>query len=201
MAPKPRKRTTRSSAASAVGERVARAARGTGNTRTSPTFHPRAVATTLSRLAREGTLKRVGKGVAPTSFGMSIPGASDTTAQLVGATVHPASLSAANVLGLSTQNPGRQEYATPASFPATARAPRASTPAVRRTRSASEERWPVGIATGRDWNLRVSSSVAARWPSMRTLPAVCCCTTMIMDVSHDWIGTAGCRPMRRHRVP
>jgi len=83
-----------------------------------------AVATTLSRLAREGELTRVGKGVyyraAPTSFGMSAPGASATTAQLVGAATHPAGLSAANFLGLSTQNPGRPEYATSAPFPPTA---------------------------------------------------------------------------------
>jgi hypothetical protein len=118
------KQTPRPSAASVVRARVEQ---GGGRYWKYPDFAdlpPSAVATTLSRLAREGTLKRVGKGVyyrpAPTSFGMSVPGASATTAQLLGAAVHPAGLSAANFLGLSTQNPGRPEYATPAPFPPTA---------------------------------------------------------------------------------
>ena len=79
---------------------------------------PSAVATALSRLAREGTLQRVAKGVyyrsAPTSFGPSIAGASAVAAQTLRTPVHPAGLSAANLLGLSTQNPMRPEYATPA---------------------------------------------------------------------------------------
>lgn len=78
-----------------------------------------AVATTLSRLARDGSLQRVGKGVyyrsRPTSFGPSIPGAGAIAAQTLSAPVHPAGLSAANLLGLTTRNPRRPEYATPAS--------------------------------------------------------------------------------------
>lgn len=77
-----------------------------------------AVAMTLSRLAREGVLQRVGKGVyyrpRNTSLGPSIPAASGVASQMLTAPLHPAGLSAANVLGLSTQNPGRPEYATPA---------------------------------------------------------------------------------------
>lgn len=77
---------------------------------------PSAVATTLSRMAGKRELTRVGKGVyyraAPTSFGMSVPGASATTAQLLSTPTHPTGLSAANLLGLSSQNPGRPEYAT-----------------------------------------------------------------------------------------
>lgn len=83
-----------------------------------------AVATTLSRLARQGELQRTGKGVyyrpAPTSFGLSIPGASAAAAQTLNAPLHPAGLSAANALGLTTQNPKRPEYATPAPGPPTA---------------------------------------------------------------------------------
>jgi hypothetical protein len=90
-------------------------------------FHglpPSAVATALSRLARQGELQRVGKGVyyraAPTSFGMSMPAASGVAAETLSAPLHPAGLSAANVLGLTTQNPRRPEYATPAPGPPTA---------------------------------------------------------------------------------
>lgn len=79
---------------------------------------PSAVATALSRLAREGKLQRVGKGVyyraEPTAFGMSTPAASDVSAATVRAPLHPAGLSAANVLGLTAQNPRYHEYATPA---------------------------------------------------------------------------------------
>lgn len=83
-----------------------------------------AVATALSRLVREGVLQRVGKGVyyrsAPTAFGPSGPAASAVSAETLHAPLHPAGLSAANVLGLTTQNPRRPEYATPALGPPTA---------------------------------------------------------------------------------
>ena len=128
MAPRPnntRKRTApRKSAAAVVRDHVQRGGARYWKYSDFGDLPSSAVATALSRLARDGTLKRVGKGVyyraAPTSFGMSVPGASATTAQLVGAVVHPAGLSAANLLGLSTQNPGRPEYATPAPSPPTA---------------------------------------------------------------------------------
>jgi hypothetical protein len=90
-------------------------------------FHdlpPSAVAKALSRLAQEGALQRVGKGVyyrsTPTSFGPSIPGASAVAAETLTAPLHPAGLSAANALGLTTQNPRRPEYATGATGPPTA---------------------------------------------------------------------------------
>jgi hypothetical protein len=79
---------------------------------------PAAVAMTLSRLTKEGVLQRVGKGVyyrpRQTSFGLSIPAASGVASQTLSAPLHAAGLSAANELGLSTQNPRRPEYATPA---------------------------------------------------------------------------------------
>ena len=125
MAPKPTQIGTRGkSAAGVVRDRVAQGGGRYWKYADFADLPSSAVATTLSRLAREGTLRRVGKGVyyrsAPTSIGMSVPGASAVTAQLLGAPVHPAGLSAANFLGLSTQNPGRPEYATPAPFPPTA---------------------------------------------------------------------------------
>ncbi len=80
-----------------------------------------AVAMALSRLAREGVLQRVGKGVyyrpRPTAFGPSIPAASAVAPLTLRTALHPAGLSAANTLGLSTQNPPRGEYATPAPGP------------------------------------------------------------------------------------
>jgi len=63
-------------------------------------------------------LRRVAKGVyyrsTPTTFGLSVPGASAAAAQTLRAPVHPAGLTASGVLGLTTQNPRRLEYATPA---------------------------------------------------------------------------------------
>lgn len=77
-----------------------------------------AVARALSRMARDGVLERVGKGVYyrphQTAFGASGPAASAVAAQTLRAPVHPAGLNAANVLGLTTQNPRRPEFATPA---------------------------------------------------------------------------------------
>jgi len=77
---------------------------------------PAAVAMTLSRLARAGELERVGKGLyyrsVPTVFGPSRPATSTTAARLLAAPAHPAGLNAANLLGLSTQNPRQPEYAT-----------------------------------------------------------------------------------------
>jgi hypothetical protein len=55
-----------------------------------------------------------------TVIGPSIPGATAAIASSLRAPVHPAGLSAANLLGFSTQNPARGEYATPASDPPTA---------------------------------------------------------------------------------
>jgi len=82
------------------------------------------VATELSRLARKGELQRVRKGVyyrsAPTAFGPSLPAATAAAAQALTVPVHPAGLSAANLLGLTTQNPLRTELATTAAKPPTA---------------------------------------------------------------------------------
>ena len=85
---------------------------------------PSGVATALSRLVRDGELQRVHKGVyfrpRPTVIGPSVPAASGATATSLRSPLHPAGLSAANLLGLSTQNPARREYATSASDPPTA---------------------------------------------------------------------------------
>jgi Family of unknown function (DUF6088) len=77
---------------------------------------PAAVAKTLSRLTQEGDLRRVAKGVyyrpEQTSFGPSMASSLAVAAGTLNAPVYPAGLSAANELGLSTQNPYRPEFAT-----------------------------------------------------------------------------------------
>lgn len=79
---------------------------------------------TLSRLAKDGVLQRARKGVyyrpKQTVLGPSLPPATGVIAQTLRAPLHPAGLNAANTLGLSTQNPGRPEFATPAPAPPTA---------------------------------------------------------------------------------
>lgn len=77
---------------------------------------PGAVAQALSRLSREGVLERVAKGVyyhpTPTIFGPSIASATAVAAGTINSPVFPAGLTAANVLGLSSQNPYTTELAT-----------------------------------------------------------------------------------------
>lgn len=103
---------------------------------------PTAVAMALSRLTREGALRRARKGVyfrpRQTAFGPSVPAASASTALALRAPLHPAGLTAANVLGLTTQNPARLEYATPAHDPPSALAGAH----VRTRRPASRSRLP-----------------------------------------------------------
>jgi hypothetical protein len=76
-----------------------------------------AVAQALSRLTRHGTLERVTKGVyfrpRQTAFGKSRP--NPATVQRLAArrkNVFPSGVSAANLLGFTTQNPARGEVAT-----------------------------------------------------------------------------------------
>ena len=77
---------------------------------------PDAVAQALSRLARQGFVQRFSKGVyyrsRPTAFGPSQPNRSHVQALLHRDGVFPAGVSAANLLGFTTQNPGRAEVAT-----------------------------------------------------------------------------------------
>lgn len=77
-----------------------------------------AVAHALSRLTADGQLQRVRKGLyfrpKTTVLGPSLPSATAALAQTFRAPLHPSGLTAASALGLTTQNPGRGEYATPA---------------------------------------------------------------------------------------
>lgn len=78
-----------------------------------------AVAHALSRLAADGELRREQKGLyyrpKSTALGPSVPSFSGAVAASVRTPMHPTGLMAASALGLTTQNPGRPEYATTAS--------------------------------------------------------------------------------------
>ena len=71
----------------------------------------------LSRLAADGELRRVQRGVywrgRPTVLGLSAPSASGVLAATSRSVLHPAGLTAASQLGLTTQNPMRAEFSTP----------------------------------------------------------------------------------------
>ncbi len=77
-----------------------------------------AVAHALSRLTAEGVLRRVRKGLyyrpKATVLGPSMPSASAAAAYTLRPPLHASGLMAANGLGLTTQNPARGEFATPA---------------------------------------------------------------------------------------
>lgn len=83
-----------------------------------PNLSATAVAHALSRLSASGELQRVRKGLyyrpKMTAIGPSMPSATAALAKTFNAPLHPAGLTAANALGLTTQNPGRMEFATPA---------------------------------------------------------------------------------------
>ncbi|MEG3971730.1 DUF6088 family protein [Microcoleus sp. T2B6] len=77
-----------------------------------------AVSKALSRMAENGILERVSKGLyyrsRPTRFGRSRPSPSDIQKLLTKQNLHPAGLSAANLLGFTTQNAIQGEFATSA---------------------------------------------------------------------------------------
>jgi hypothetical protein len=79
---------------------------------------PRTVARTLARLADARVLERARHGLyfrpRLTVLGPSMPSATAVAGHAVKAPLHASGLSAANVLGLTTQNPARAELATPA---------------------------------------------------------------------------------------
>jgi Family of unknown function (DUF6088) len=79
---------------------------------------PFAVSQTLSRLVKAGVLERVSKGLyyrpRTTRFGRSRPSESEIQALPIPQKVAPAGISAANLLGFSTQNVAQGEFATAA---------------------------------------------------------------------------------------
>jgi hypothetical protein len=82
---------------------------------------PRTVARTLARFAEAGLIERARYGLyfrpRATVLGPSTPSATAVAGHAVKAPLHAAGLSAANVLGLTTQNPAHAELATPAANP------------------------------------------------------------------------------------
>lgn len=76
-----------------------------------------AVAQALSRLARQGVIQRLGKGLyyrpRQTAFGLSKPNRAQIRSLPIGRRgVFPAGIAAANVLGFTTQNAAKVEVAT-----------------------------------------------------------------------------------------
>lgn len=76
------------------------------------------VTRTLSRLAEDGELERVSKGIyyrpRTTKFGRSRPSASEIKELPITQVLHPAGITAANLLGFTTQNSIHGEFATSA---------------------------------------------------------------------------------------
>lgn len=76
---------------------------------------PAAVSQTLSRLTRDGEIKRVRKGIyyrpKQTVIGESRPSPIILNRLLLGDEARPTGITAANLLGFTTQNPGRPTYA------------------------------------------------------------------------------------------
>lgn len=114
----------RASVARRVRERVQRDGERFWRAADFPDLNAMAVAHELSRMTSRGDLQRVRKGLyyrpKTTVLGPSVPSASAALPLTTRFPLHPAGLSAASHLGLTTQNPGRPEFATPA-----ATAPRA----------------------------------------------------------------------------
>ncbi|MEK6326777.1 MAG: DUF6088 family protein [Actinomycetota bacterium] len=114
----------RPSAAAVVRRRIERGGDRFWRVRDFADLSPSAVARTLARLAEEGLLERPRRGLyyrpRETRFGMSIPSAAAVAAESLRVPVQPAGLTAASVLGFTTQNPALSELATPANNPPTA---------------------------------------------------------------------------------
>lgn len=107
-----------------VQKRVERGGRRFWSLRDFEDLPSQAVLTALSRLNQRGVIERQGKGVyyrpTPTGFGLSRPSRTAAAAKQIKHVVHPAGLSAANLLGFTTQNVLRGEYATTATGTPTA---------------------------------------------------------------------------------
>jgi Family of unknown function (DUF6088) len=115
-------RTTRRRTSTASTVRATITARGEGliGYRDFPGLPATAVAASLSRLARDGELERVAKGIyyrsRPSVIGRSRPSAAQVRASSTRALIQPAGLTAANLLGFTTQNPAIPDYATTAAY-------------------------------------------------------------------------------------
>lgn len=113
-----------------------------------------AVMTELSRLTRTGELRRVAKGVyyRPGRWSMGETKAKSTAvaSRAVRADVRPAGLSAANALGLTTQNPAKPEVAIAATKPPVALRGRAFVRVARPARKGLSQREAALLEVLRD---------------------------------------------------
>ncbi len=118
------KRAGAPSAAARIRRRIERGGERFWRVSDFGTLPPRTVARTLARLAEAGMVERVRQGLyyrsRSTVLGPSIPSVTAVASHMVGAALHAAGLSAANVLGLTTEYPARPELATPAANPPSA---------------------------------------------------------------------------------
>lgn len=105
---------------------------------------PSAVASKLSRMARHGKLRRIAPGIyyrsRSTILGESSPGQQALTAAKLREPLQPSGLTAAALLGFTSQNPAHLEYATPAEHGPSGLAAKVSTrrPDARRQLTAQE---------------------------------------------------------------
>jgi len=112
---------SRDSTAGAARHLVEQAEPGTFWRRADFDGSDRAVESSLSRLAAEGELLRVRKGLywrgKPTRFGMTRPSALRVALAVVGPGAGPSGVAAAALLGLTTQVPATVEVAVPGTIP------------------------------------------------------------------------------------
>ena len=106
-------------AAKLIRERIERGGERVWRFEDFPAFPVSAVAQALSRLAREGKLQRLSKGVyyraRQTALGKSLPSPVAIRRLVAGRkAIFPAGIAAANLLGFTTQAAGRSEVATSA---------------------------------------------------------------------------------------
>jgi hypothetical protein len=106
------------SATAKIRRRIERSGEGFWRVRDFDDLPPRTVARALSRLAKAGVIERVRNGLyyhpRATVIGPSVASPTAIISHVARAPLHPSGLSAANALGLTTQNPARPELATTA---------------------------------------------------------------------------------------
>src|SRR5579883_1090709 len=118
------------SAAQTIRERIEQKGEGYWRLGDFSYLPPAAVAQAFSRLSRENRLQRVGKGLyyhaRPTAFGLSRPSREKVLEQSLRQPLFAAGLTAASLLGFTTQNASLREYSTPANAIAPSTAARAN---------------------------------------------------------------------------
>lgn len=116
-----RKRAGQPSVAATIRRRVERGGERFWRVGDFSDLAPRTVARTLARLVDDGVLKRARGGLyyrpRETVLGTSRASATAVVGNSLNAPLHPAGLTAANVLGFSPQNPAVREFSTLASNP------------------------------------------------------------------------------------